>query len=111
MSGPEILAVIADGLSWVLIVTGSVFALISGIGILRLPDFYSRMHAAGIADTAGAGFLILGLMIQGGLTLVTVKLLLILAFMFFTSPTATHAVAKAAVGAGIVPWTRPEDRR
>ena len=111
MTGAEFLTVAADGLSWVLIVTGSIFALISGVGMLRMPDFYSRMHAAGIADTAGAGFLIPGLMIQAGLSLVTVKLLLILVFMFFTSPTATHAVAKAAIGAGIAPWTRPEDRR
>ncbi len=90
-------------LSWIFIITGSFFAIIGAIGILRFPDFYSRQHAAGITDSLGAGFLLLGLMIQGGLTLVTVKLFMILTLLFITSPVTTHAVAQAAQKSGLKP--------
>ena len=77
---------IIDILSWALIILGS-FALITGaVGVLRLPDVYTRMHAASITDTLGAGSIILGLILQAGLTLVAAKLFLILVFIFFTSP-------------------------
>ena len=90
-------------LSWIFIITGSFFAISGAIGILRFPDFYSRQHAAGITDSLGAGFLLLGLMIQGGLTLVTVKLFMILTLLFITSPVTTHAVAQAAQKSGLKP--------
>jgi len=92
-----------DVASWVCIVTGSVFAVIGGVGLLRLPDFFSRMHGAGITDTMGAGMVLVGLMLQSGLTLTTVKLLMVLLFLLLVSPTATHAVARAAVAQGIRP--------
>ncbi len=91
---------VLDGLSWFLLMAGSFFVLTGAIGLLRLPDVYARMHAAGITDTLGAGLFLGGLMIQGGLTLVTVKLALILAFILFTSPTATYALANAAWAGG-----------
>ncbi len=91
---------VLDGLSWVLLMTGSFFVLTGAIGLLRLPDVYSRMHAAGITDTLGAGLFLAGLMIQGGWTLVTVKLAMILVFILFTSPTATYALANAAWSGG-----------
>lgn len=84
-------------ISWACILGGALFALIGGVGLHRFPDFFTRLHAAGITDTLGAGLILLGLMIQGGLTLVTGKLILILGFLVFTSPTATHALAKAAL--------------
>jgi multicomponent Na+:H+ antiporter subunit G len=87
-----------------------VFAVIGGIGIVRMPDLFTRMHAAGITDTAGAGFLILGMMFQAGWTIVAIKLVLILAFIFFTSPTSTHALAQAALSGGVEPQNT-EDRR
>lgn len=90
-----------DIVSWALIVTGSVFLLIGAIGIIRMPDFFTRLHAAGITDTMGAALLVAGMMVQAGLSLVTVKLFLIGAFLFFTSPTATHAIANAAFVAGM----------
>ncbi len=100
---PEIVTLIVDGVSWVLIGIGSIFLVIGGVGLLRLPDMYTRMHAAGITDTMGAGMLVAGLIVQGGFSLVTVKLVLILVFIFFTSPTATHAVAKAALSSRLKP--------
>jgi len=96
-------AAFADLLSWALILIGVIGVLIGGIGVLRLPDVYTRMHAAGITDTLGAGAIIAGLMIQGGLTLVTVKLALILVFLFFTNPTSSFSLGHAALTSGIAP--------
>ncbi|MEE3233203.1 MAG: monovalent cation/H(+) antiporter subunit G [Candidatus Latescibacterota bacterium] len=98
-------------LSWILIVIGSLFACIGGIGLLRFPDFFSRQHAAGITDTLGAGSLLLGLMIQGGPTLVTVKLLMVFVFLLITSPVATHAIAQAAKKSGLKPKLTPSIHR
>jgi multicomponent Na+:H+ antiporter subunit G len=86
-----------DLMSWIALLGGVFFIAVGGIGILRLPDFYTRLHAAGITDTLGAGLILLGLMFQGGWTQVTIKLILILGFLWFTSPTATHALVRAAV--------------
>ena len=86
-----------DAASWVLIVSGSLFGVAAGIGILRFPDFYTRLHAAGVSDTMGAWLLLFGLMLQAGLSQATIKLALIVVFLFFTSPTATHALARAAL--------------
>lgn len=93
----------ADVISWVLLLVGSAFALIGALGMIRLPDVFARMHGAGIIDTLGAGLILAGLMVQAGLSMVTVKLFLIIAFLFFTSPAATHALARAALSAGVKP--------
>ncbi|MAI13282.1 MAG: sodium:proton antiporter [Rhodospirillaceae bacterium] len=91
-----------------LLAAGSIFVLIGAFGLIRLPDFYTRLHAAGITDTLGAELILLGLMFQAGLTLVTVKLILISLVIFFTSPTATHAVANAARVMGLKPMLVPD---
>ena len=91
-----------------LLAAGSIFVLIGAFGLIRLPDFYTRLHAAGITDTLGAELILLGLMFQAGLSLVTVKLILISLFIFFTSPTATHAVANAARVRGLKPMLIPD---
>ena len=98
-----------DILSWILLVAGAAFSMIGGIGMHRLPDMYTRMHGAGITDTLGAGLIIAGLIVQGGLTLVTVKLFLILVFLLFTSPTSTHALANAALHGGLKPLLGRKD--
>ncbi len=76
---------------------------------MRLPDLYTRLHPAGVIDTVGVAFTLIGFMIQAGFTFATVKLILILAFIFFTSPTATHALAKAAGHGGLRPRLDGED--
>lgn len=91
------MALAADIVSWILLGIGGSFLLIAGIGILRLPDVFTRMHAVGIGDTMGAGLILAGLMFQSGFSLVTVKLIFVFALLFMTSPTATHALAKAAL--------------
>jgi multicomponent Na+:H+ antiporter subunit G len=99
-----------DILSWILILSGGTFGIISAIGVLRMPDVFTRMHAASIADTMALGLMFAGMMLQAGWTIVTVKLILILLFVFFTSPTTTHALAKAAIAGGVKPVLH-EDRR
>ena len=96
-------AIILDVLSFVLIGIGSFSLIVGALGVLRLPDVYTRMHAASITDTLGAGSIILGLILQAGLTLVAGKLFLILVFLFFTSPASSFALAHAALSSGVKP--------
>jgi len=94
---------IVDLLSWVFLLGGAFFLLVGAIGVLRFPDFYTRLHAVSVCATMGAGMIIAGLMLQGGLSMVSVKLLLIFYFMIFTGPTATHALAEAALQGKLKP--------
>lgn len=91
-------------LSWAFILSGSFFVLVGSIGLLRMPELFTRMHAASVIDTLGAGLLIAGMMLQAGFTLITLKLAFIFILFFVTSPVATHALAQAALHAG----ERPE---
>ena len=97
------MALLVDIVSWALIVTGGIFLIIGAIGLVRLPDVFSAFHAAGLIDTLGIGCLLLGLIVQAGFGLISVKLALILGFLFFTSPIAAHALAQAALGDGLKP--------
>ena len=103
MSWSEIGQTAIDIVSIAMLTTGLVFVLAGAIGVIRLPDFYTRMHAAGVTDTLGAELIVFGLMLQSGLTMTTAKLALIALLLFLTSPTATHAVANAAHKAGLKP--------
>lgn len=100
---PELLQGLRVLLAGGTIVAGLFFVLAGTLGVLRLPDFYTRIHAAGMTDTLGAELILLGLMIQSGFTQTTLKLLMVSFFLFLTSPTATHAVANAAFKAGLKP--------
>ena len=92
-----------DAASWVLLVAGGLFTIVGGIGLLRMPEFYTRVHAASVTDTLGAGLILLGLMLQAGWTLVAAKLAIIGLLIFFTSPAAAHALVSAALGRGLKP--------
>lgn len=92
-----------DVLSWIFLVCGGLLGVIGGIGIHRFPDFFTRLHAAGTTDTLCAALILLGLGLQAGVTLVSFKLLLIFVFLLLTSPTASHALANAAVHGGLQP--------
>ena len=94
---------LVDILSWACLVAGAAFSVIGAVGLIRMPDFYTRVHAASVTDTAGAGLLLTGMMLQAGFTLVTVKLIIIGLLILFTSPTATHALCKAALMRGLKP--------
>ena len=94
---------IIDVLSWVCLLAGSALGIVGGIGIHRFPDFYSRLHAAGITDTLCAMLILLGLGLQAGWSIAAFKLALIFVFLFFTSPTASHALSNAALHTGLQP--------
>lgn len=96
--------------SWVLILLGAFFTLVGAFGLVRMPEVFSRMHAASVTDTLGIGFLILGMCLQAGFSLITLKLVFLLALFFFTGPVVTHALAQACLHAGIKPMLA-EDRR
>jgi multicomponent Na+:H+ antiporter subunit G len=100
-----------DILSWVLLTGGGMFVLIGGIGALRMPDLYTRMHAASLTDSTGAALILVGIMLQAGLSLATIKLTAILLFLLLTGPTASNALASAALLAGMRPrdpqWQGP----
>jgi len=89
------------------IVIGLFFMLAGTLGVLRLPDFYTRIHAAGMTDTLGAEMIILGLIIQSGFSQLSLKLLFVAFLMLLTGPTATHAVANAAHKMGLKPKLGP----
>lgn len=95
--------VLLDIISWIFLVVGSFFCLSGSIGLLRFPDFFSRIHAASLTDTLGASLILIGLMFQAGWGLALPKLLLILLFSLLAGTTASHAMAKAALKSGLRP--------
>lgn len=104
---------VLDVLSWISIVAGGAFCIVGAIGLLRLPDVFCRMHGASIIDTMGLALILLGLALQNGFNLGLAKLAMIFVFVLFTSPTATHALARAALYAKIDPeeGTKPKPRK
>jgi len=106
-----VIDIVADILSWLCIGIGSALGLIGAFGLLRLPDMFARLHAAGMVDTGGAVLILVGLMFQGGLTIVTVKLALVIVFLLFTSPTTSHALAAAAIADGLKPQAQRLESR
>jgi multicomponent Na+:H+ antiporter subunit G len=98
-----------DIVSWGCLLVGSFFAVVGGVGLLRLPDFYARIHGAGITDTMGAGLVLVGLMLQAGDWLVAFKLAMILFFLMLTSPTSAHALSKSARADGVRPRLAEEE--
>lgn len=89
-----------DIFSWILLTTGGVFVFIGGLGALRMPDLYTRMHAASVTDSIGPILIIGGIILQAGLSLASIKLAAILLFLLLTGPTASNALASAALLAG-----------
>lgn len=104
------MSMLITGISWVCLVVGGIFCIIGAVGMLRMPDFYTRMHAASVIETLGAGLILVGLVFQAGLTLVAVKLLMLGVLILFVSPTATHALARAAMVRGLKPLLAPEEK-
>jgi multicomponent Na+:H+ antiporter subunit G len=92
-----------DAASFACLAAGGLFSVVGATGMLRMPDFYTRMHAASVIETLGAGLILLGLLLQAGFTLVAAKLLMLGLLIFFASPTATHALARAALERGVRP--------
>lgn len=94
---------IIDSLSWICLLLGCFLSISGAIGIFRFKEFYSRAHAASITDTLSVLFIITGLVLQSGFTLITVKLLFIFALLWLTGPVASHALVRAAYQTGLKP--------
>jgi len=94
---------VIDGLSWACLLAGSFFYVVGMIGLNRMPDLFSRMHAISVSETLGVGLLILGMILQAGFTLVSVKLVFIFLVIVATAPVVTHALARAAFHDGAKP--------
>ncbi len=92
-----------DVLSWILLAAGGAFVFVGGLGALRLPDFYTRMHAASLTDGMGTILILVGIMLQAGWSLAAIKLIAILVCLLLTSPTASYALANAALLSGVEP--------
>ncbi len=97
------MTLLLDALTWIFLGAGAFLGVLGGVGIHRFPDFYSRLHAAGTTDTLCAALFLFGLALQAGLSLASFKLFLIFAFLYFTSPTASHSLADAAMHGGLAP--------
>jgi multicomponent Na+:H+ antiporter subunit G len=115
----ELVVKIQTVLAALFIAAGCFFIFVAAVGLVRFPDFYTRMHPAGKGDTLGQTMVLLGLIIYEGFSFVSMiiyegfsfvsmKLLLIVLFIFLANPTATHAIAKAAYIAGVKPWAKGE---
>ena len=98
-------------LSSILLLLGVFLGVSSAVGLFRFPDFFSRMHAAGISDTLCTACIIFGLVLQAGFSLIAVKLIFILLFTWFTSPASGHALIKAAYKTGLKPFLRQDAKK
>ncbi len=96
--------------TWACMIAGGLFTMIGAFGLLRMPELYTRMHAASVTDTLGAGLLLFGMMLAAGFSLVSLKLLFILGLLVFTGPVVSHALARAALHENVRPRLA-EDRR
>jgi multicomponent Na+:H+ antiporter subunit G len=101
-------SVLIDAVSVALLIVGAAFLLGGTVGLVRLPDLYTRAHAASKCDSAGAGSILLALALQGGLAFGDLKLVLLMLLVLISGPTTAHALARAGHRTGLAPWTDPE---
>ncbi len=101
----DVFALVRQPLGVGLCIAGALLCLIGSVGVIRFPDFYTRLHAASITDTAGASVLLVGMAFVSPTGWVVLKLVFIWLFLFMTGPTSSHAVANAAYLAGLAPKT------
>lgn len=97
------------GIVVALLVGGLFFHAVAALGVIRLPDFYTRLHAVSKAETLGVIFTVSALVVATGLSVVSAKLALVAVFLFLANPTSTHAIARAALRTGLKPWRRSEE--
>ena len=102
----QALELLINILSWIAIISGSVFIITGAYGAYRAPGFWSRLQSVSLIESLGAFLVLIGLGLQSGLTFTTIKLVIIGIFLFFTGPTSTHALANAAFSSGV----RPEQK-
>ncbi|MHC1588586.1 MAG: monovalent cation/H(+) antiporter subunit G [Methermicoccaceae archaeon] len=101
---------VIDVIATVLMGVGAFFMITGAVGLLRFPDFYTRLHATGKCDTLGEVLIIAGCMVYEGFSFITIKLLLLMVFIFIANPVGTHAIMKAAYLTGVKPWKKGDKR-
>ncbi|MDP5345161.1 MAG: monovalent cation/H(+) antiporter subunit G [Paracoccaceae bacterium] len=94
---------VRDLVTWALLLSGSFFFVVGAVGMVRMPDLFTRMHAASVTETLGVGLLLAGMMLEAGIGQITAKLFILGALFFFASPVSTHALAQAALHMGVKP--------
>jgi multicomponent Na+:H+ antiporter subunit G len=104
------MAILADIVTFACLAVGIVSMAIGSYGLLKLPELFARMHAAGMVDTLGLGLIMIGLIVQAGFSLVSFKLFLIVVFVLYTGPAVTHALARAALSVGVTPVLHDRER-
>jgi multicomponent Na+:H+ antiporter subunit G len=103
--------IVLDIVSWVLLTLGGVIGVLAGIGVLRFPDIFTRMHASSMLESLGAFCVLLGLALQAGPSVIAAKLVVLYVFLLLTAATAGHALAKSTFAAGVQPLLRPGPRQ
>jgi len=93
----------------IFILFGFFFVSVAAIGVLRLPDFYTRMHASGKSETLGVMLTLIGFVIYNGFNLVSLKMMLVSAFILLGNPIGTHAISRAAFYSGLEPWRKKDN--
>lgn len=88
------------------LLAGFFFTAVAAVGVLRFPDFYTRMHASGKADTLGISLSLVGLALYEGFSLLSIKIMFIAVFVFLANPIGTHVLARAAYRSGVKPWKK-----
>tara|TARA_B000000475_G_C15895251_1_gene406186 strand:+ start:437 stop:760 length:324 start_codon:yes stop_codon:yes gene_type:complete len=102
----QALELLINILSWVAIISGSIFIIIGAYGAYKAPGFWSRLQSVSLIESLGAFLVLIGLGLQSGFTFITIKIVIIGIFLFITGPTSTHALANAAFSSGV----RPEQK-
>jgi len=105
------LDLVRDLLGWALMLSGGFFVVAGAVGLVRFPDVYTRIHAAGVTDTLGAELILIGMATQADSWTVVVRIFFIMLFLLFTSPVSTHALAHAAWVGGLAPLLGPDLKR
>lgn len=100
--------IVAHWLSWAFLAAGAFFVVVGAVGLMRMPDVFTRCHAAGVIDPFGVSLILIGLMFQAGFTLITAKLVVLIVLLMFTSPVATHALSRAALHRKVKPVLHDE---
>ena len=104
------MAILLDIVTFLCLAVGIASMLIGSYGLLKLPDMFARMHAAGMVDTLGLGLIMVGLIVQAGISLISFKLFLIVVFVVYTGPAVTYALAQAALNAGVKPMLHEDQQ-
>lgn len=90
-----------------LLLAGLFFHAVAALGVVRMPDFYTRLHAVSKAETLGVLLTVAALIVWSGFTFTAVKVGFVAVFLFLANPTSTHAIGRAAMRTGMKPWLRP----